>query len=219
MRVGICEDDQQLQSVLARALAAESFQVRVTGTGRDAVRVFSEDPPDLLVLDIGLPDADGRDVCQALRAHGVDAPVLFLTAHGQLTDKLSAFHAGGDDFLTKPFALAELVVRAHALLKRRAAPPAALPRELRLDPSQHGVSVGECTEALTPTEFRVLAVLIARPGVVVRRRELVAAGWPDGAIVNENTLDAYVGRLRRKLRALGANEQIETARGVGYVLR
>jgi two-component system response regulator MprA len=220
MRVGICEDDQQLQSVLARALVAESFQVRVTGTGRDAVRVFSEDPPDLLVLDIGLPDADGRDVCQALRAHGVDAPVLFLTARGQLTDKLSAFHAGGDDFLTKPFALAELVVRAHALVKRRAASSlTASPRELRLDPSRHGVSVGERTEALTPTEFRVLAVLIARPGVVVRRRELVAAGWPDGAIVNENTLDAYVGRLRRKLRALDAREQIETARGVGYVLR
>ncbi|RKQ86888.1 winged helix family two component transcriptional regulator [Solirubrobacter pauli] len=221
MRVGICEDDQQLQSVLARALAAESFRVRVTGTGRDAVRVFSEDPPDLLVLDIGLPDADGRDVCQALRAHGVDAPVLFLTARGQLADKLSAFHAGGDDFLSKPFALAELVVRAHALVKRRrvALLPAAAPGELRLDPSRHGVSVGERTEALTPTEFRVLAVLIARPGVVVRRRELVAAGWPDGAIVNENTLDAYVGRLRRKLRALDASEQIETARGVGYVLR
>jgi len=217
MRVGICEDDHQLQSVLARALAAESYQVQVTGTGRDAVRVFSENPPDLLVLDIGLPDADGRDVCQALRAHGVDAPVLFLTARGQLTDKLSAFHAGGDDFLTKPFALAELLVRAQALLKRRTQTQTS--SELRLNPSQHGISKGQLTESLTPTEFRLLAVLIARPSVVVRRRELVAAGWPDGAIVNENTLDAYVGRLRRKLRTLGADEQIETARGVGYVLR
>src|SRR5690349_6636240 len=217
MRVGICEDDQQLQSVLARALTAESFQVRVTGTGREAVRVFSEDPPDLLVLDIGLPDADGRDVCQALRAHGVDAPVLFLTARGQLTDKLSAFHAGGDDFLTKPFALAELIVRVHALLKRRAAAPAPAVG-LRLDPGRHGVSYGERTEPLTPTEYRLLAALVAKPGAVVRRRELVAAAWPDGAIVNENTLDAYVGRLRRKLRALGVDQQIETARGVGYGL-
>lgn len=221
MRVGICEDDEQLQSVLARALAAEAFEVRVTGTGSDAVRVFSEDPPDLLVLDIGLPDADGRDVCQALRAHGIDVPVLFLTARGQLTDKLAAFHAGGDDFLTKPFALAELIVRAHALVRRRVAAAPVVPSatELRLDPSRHGVSVGERSEALTPTEFRVLAALIARPGSVVRRRELVAAGWPDGAIVNQNTLDAYVGRLRRKLRSIDANEQIETARGVGYVLR
>src|SRR4051812_21456440 len=218
MRVGICEDDQQLQSVLARALRAEEFEVRVTATGRDAVRLFSADPPDLLVLDIGLPDADGRDVCQALRAHGVDAPVLFLTARAQLTDTLSAFHAGGDDFLTKPFALAELVVRAHALLRRRAAPPAAAVG-VQLDPARHGVSAGGRTEPLTPTEYRLLAALVARPGVVVRRRELVAAAWPDGAIVNENTLDAYVGRLRRKLGALEVNQQIETARGVGYVLR
>src|SRR3954467_14284881 len=159
MRVGICEDDQQLQSVLARALRAEHFDVRVTATGRDAVQAFSAEPPDLLVLDIGLPDADGRDVCQALRAHGVDAPVLFLTARGQLTDKLSAFHAGGDDFLTKPFALAELIVRAHALLRRRAPGPAPAVG-LHLDPGRHGVSVGEQTEPLTPTEFRVLAALV-----------------------------------------------------------
>jgi len=218
VRVGICEDDLQLQSVLARALSAEDFDVRVTGTGGDAVRIFSAEPPDLLVLDIGLPDADGRDVCQALRAHGVDAPVLFLTARGQLTDKLSAFHAGGDDFLTKPFALAELIVRAQALLKRRALLAARAPG-LRLDPARHGVSAGERTEALTPTEFRVLAALVARPGEVVRRRELVSAAWPDRAIVNENTLDAYIGRLRRKLRALGVDERIDTARGVGYVLR
>ena len=218
MRVGICEDDSQLRSVLTRALAAEDFEVSATATGRDAVQLFSEAPPDVLVLDIGLPDADGRDVCQALRAHGVDAPVLFLTARGQLTDKLSAFHAGGDDFLTKPFALAELLVRAHALLRRRgvAVPPVA---GLRLDPGRHGVSAGERTESLTPTEYRLLAALVARPGIVVRRRELVAAAWPDGAIVNENTLDAYVGRLRRKLRALEVDEQIETARGVGYVLK
>src|SRR3954454_11358205 len=160
MRVGICEDDQQLQSVLARALRAEEFEVRVTSTGRDAVRLFSADPPDLLVLDIGLPDADGRDVCHALRAHGVDAPVLFLTARTQLTDKLSAFHAGGDDFLTKPFALAELLVRAHALLRRRAAASAPL-AGLRLHPARHGASAGERTEALTPTEFRLLAALVA----------------------------------------------------------
>src|SRR4051812_19175521 len=221
VRVGICEDDQQLRSVLARALAAEELEVSVTANGRDAVQQFSAAPPDVLVLDIGLPDADGRDVCQALRAHGVDAPVLFLTARGQLTDKLSAFHAGGDDFLTKPFALAELLVRAHALLKRRATVDSRskVAAGLRLDPGRHGVSAGDRTEPLTPTEFRLLAALVAKPGLVVRRRELTAAAWPDGAIVNENTLDAYVGRLRRKLRALEVVEQIENARGVGYVLR
>jgi two-component system response regulator MprA len=220
VRIGICEDDEDLRSVLTRTLRDEAFEVQVTSGGREAVRAFSADPPDLLVLDIGLPDADGRDVCQALRAHGVDAPVLFLTARGQLTDRLSGFHAGGDDYLTKPFALAELIVRIRALLKRAPGVEARGPAAgLRLDPTKHGVSVAQRTEALTPTEFRLMAALAGRPGEVLRRRELVAAAWPDGAIVHDNTLDAYIGRLRRKLRELGATEELVTVRGVGYVLR
>ena len=219
LRIGICEDDDDLRSVLTRTLRDEDFEVRATAGGREAVRAFSGDPPDLLVLDIGLPDADGRDVCQALRAHGVGAPVLFLTARGQLTDRLSGFHAGGDDYLTKPFALAELIVRIRALLKRSGGGSRVPVAGLRLDPAKHGVSVGVRTEALTPTEFRLMAALAARPGEVLRRRELVAAAWPDGAIVHDNTLDAYIGRLRRKLRELGAAEELVTVRGVGYVLQ
>jgi two-component system, OmpR family, response regulator len=217
-RIGICEDDAELRSVLTRALSDEGFAVRSVAGGRQAVQAFSAEPPDLLVLDVGLPDADGRDVCQALRAHGVGAPVIFLSARGDLTDRLSGFHAGGDDYLTKPFALAELIVRIHALLKRAPAEPAPA-GALQLDPAAHGVRVGERAEPLTPTEFRLLAALAARPGEVLRRRELVAAAWPDGAIVHANTLDTYIGRLRRKLRTLGASEGIDTARGVGYVLR
>jgi two-component system response regulator MprA len=219
VRIGICEDDAELRSVLTRALTDEGFEVRPVAGGRQAVQAFSAEPPDLLVLDIGLPDADGRDVCQALRAHGVDAPVIFLTARGDLTDRLAGFHAGGDDYLTKPFALAELLVRIHALLKRGNHETAPAGSGLRLDPAAHGVRVGERAEALTPTEFRLLAALAARPGEVLRRRELVAAAWPDGAIVHANTLDTYIGRLRRKLRGLGADEEIATARGVGYVLK
>ena len=219
-RVGICEDDAGLRSVLTRALADEGFDVRAVAGGRLAVQEFSAAPPDVLVLDIGLPDADGRDVCQALRAHGVEAPVIFLTARGELTDRLAGFHAGGDDYLTKPFALAELVARVRALLKRHGREPEPPGTgELRLDPAAHGARVGDRTQALTPTEFRLLAAFAARPGEVIRRRELVAAAWPDGAIVHDNTLDAYIGRLRRKLRALESTAQIGTARGVGYVLR
>jgi two-component system response regulator MprA len=220
MRVGLCEDDAELRSVLSRALRAEGFDVRATATGRDAVARFSGDPPDVLVLDIGLPDSDGRDVCQALRAHGVEAPVLFLTARGALTDRLAGFGAGGDDYLTKPFALAELLVRVRALGRRtegRSQPPE--PGGMQLDPATHAIRAGDRNVPLTPTEFRLLAVLVARPGEVVRRRELVAAAWPDGAIVHENTLDTYVGRLRRKLRDLGVEAEISTARGVGYSLR
>jgi two-component system response regulator MprA len=221
-RIGLCEDDAELRSVLVRALRDEGFEVRATSTGHEAVEAFSAAPPDLLVLDIGLPDADGRDVCQALRVHGVGAPVLFLTALGTLTDRLSGFHAGGDDYLTKPFAVAELLVRMRALLRRsgtEAPAPAAAGGEVRLDPALHGVRVGDSSAALTPTEFRLLAALAARPGEVVRRHQLVAAAWPDGAIVHDNTLDTYIGRLRRKLRELGAATKIDTARGVGYVLR
>jgi two-component system, OmpR family, response regulator len=219
VRVGICEDDTGLRSVLSRALAAEGFEVRATATGREAVQAFSAAPPDLLVLDIGLPDADGRDVCQALRSHGVSCPVLFLTARDALTDRLSGFHAGGDDYLTKPFALAELVVRVGALLRRAGGEAEPAGSGLRLDPAGHAVRFGERSEPLTPTEFRLLAALTARPGDVVRRRELVATAWPDGAIVNDNTLDAYIARLRRKLRDVGSVEEIVTARGVGYALR
>src|SRR3954464_3528558 len=144
-RVGICEDDAGLRSVLSRALVAEGFDVRATASGRDAVQVFSDAPPELLVLDIGLPDADGRDVCQALRSHGVACPVLFLTARDALTDRLSGFHAGGDDYLTKPFALAELMVRVGALLRRAGALPARAGSSLRLDPAAHAVRCGQKT--------------------------------------------------------------------------
>jgi two-component system OmpR family response regulator len=223
---GICEDDDELRGVLREALEREGLTVRATASGADAVAAFGDDPPDVLVLDVGLPDADGRDVCQALRARGVTTPVLFLTARDALTDRLSGFHAGGDDYLTKPFALAELLVRVHALLRRAPAAAAdeqtsengAEPR-LRLDPAAHALAYGDAVVALTPTEFRLLAALAARPGEVVRRITLVAAGWPDGAIVHDNTLDAYLARIRRKLREVGASEAIHTTRGVGYALR
>jgi two-component system response regulator MprA len=215
---GICEDDDELRGVLRDALEREGYAVRATASGEEAVRVFAADPPDVIVLDVGLPDADGRDVCQALRARGVETPVLFLTARDALTDRLSGFHAGGDDYLTKPFALAELVVRVGALTRRRnGAPPGN--EGLVLDPAAHAIVHGDARVALSPTEFRLLAALSAAPGSVVRRATLVAAGWPDGAIVHANTLDAYMARIRRKLREAGAEAKVETARGVGYALR
>ena len=115
---GVCEDDDELRGIVRQALEREGFTVRATASGAEAMRVFAEEPPDVLVLDIGLPDADGRDVCQALRARGVMTPVVFLTAHDALPDRLSGFHAGGDDYLSKPFALAELLVRVRALVRR-----------------------------------------------------------------------------------------------------
>ncbi len=216
---GICEDDHELRQVIRRALELEGFEVRPTATGTEALRSYAADPPDVLVLDIGLPDADGRDVCQALRAQGVSSPVLFLTAKSDLTDRLSGFHAGGDDYLGKPFALSELLVRVHALHRR--APVAAAPAAhgFVLDAAAHAIVHGDHRVRLTPTEFRLLAVLAAKPGEVVRRAALVAAGWPDGAVVHDNTLDAYLARIRRKLRDAHASVGVTTARGIGYTLQ
>lgn len=215
--VAVCEDDPSVRRVVTEILRGEGHDVRVAHTGAEAMRLFGpEQRLDVVVMDIGLPDADGRDVCTALRAAGQHAPVLFLTAKDTLTDLVSGFSAGGDDYLTKPFAVPELVVRVAALAQRR---PAPAPAGLVLDPATFSVRHGDLDAALTPTEFRMLAALTARPGTVVRRRELVAAGWPMGAMVQENTIDSFVRRLRTKLDAVASPRRIETVRGVGYVLR
>ena len=136
-----------------------------------------------------------------------------------MTDRLAGFSAGGDDYLVKPFDLDELVARLRALLRRGGADTGVTAGALRLDPVTHAASSGEETVALTPTEFRLLAALAARPGAAVRRRELREAAWPHGGIVHDNTLDAHVARLRRKLRALPEAPEIATVHGVGYSLR
>ena len=218
--IGLCEDDYELRSVLKRSLEAEDHTVIAVSNGHEAVERVSAERPQLLVLDIGLPDADGRDVCQALRARGIDAPVLFLTARDALTDRLSGFSAGGDDYVTKPFELAELLARVRALTRRSGSSEGEeQPHELvELDPAGHAMRLAGTTVPLTPTEFRIFGALAAKRGAVVRRNELVAVAWPDGAIVNENTLDTYIARLRRKLNDVGSSDSIRTARGVGYSL-
>jgi two-component system OmpR family response regulator len=214
----VVEDDLELRGLLVRGLREEGFETSAVGTGHELLEQVGRHPPDLLVVDIGLPDADGRDVCQALRAQGVQTPVLFLTARDALTDRVTGFHAGGDDYVTKPFAFAELVVRVKALLRRSQTDSGATAGALRLDPVAHAAFVGDAKSALTPTEFRLLARLVANPGEAVRRRELVSTAWPYGARVRDNTLDAYVARLRRKLAALPGAPTIKTVHGVGYAL-
>jgi two-component system OmpR family response regulator len=215
----VVEDDTELRGVLRRGLAEEGFEVAVAADGSEALRIASERGPDLLVLDIGLPDADGRDVCQALRAQGTRAPVLFLTARDAVADRLAGFGAGGDDYLTKPFHFEELLARLRALRRRAGVDGAVAAGPLRLDPVAHAATVGDQELALTPTEFRLLAAMAGRPGEAVRRSDLIRAAWPEGAIVHDNTLDVYVARLRRKLRAAPEAPAIETVHGVGYRLR
>jgi two-component system, OmpR family, response regulator len=216
----IVEDDAPLRDVLVRSLRAEGFTPRAVANGRELLERALAAPPDALVIDIGLPDADGRDLCQALRAGGVTAPVLFLTARDALTDRLSGFTAGGDDYLTKPFDIEELVARLHALVRRSSPVDGATAEQgLTLDPSQHSVSSAGCSQPLTPTEFRLLAALAARPGKALNRRDLIRTAWPHGAIVQDNTLDVYIARIRRKLGALPDAPTIKTLHGLGYRLQ
>jgi len=219
--VGIVEDDNQLRRTLSSGLTDEGFSVVLAvATGAELLERWDTAAPSLLVLDIGLPDADGRDVAMALRARSVGVPILMLTARGNLVDRLGGFHAGADDYLVKPFAFAELIVRLEALARRRPGGDASV-EGLRLDPATHAMSStldsGVSVDVpLTPTEFRLLALMIARRGQVVRRRALVAAGWPEGAIVTENTLDTYVARIRRKIAQVDPASSVSTVRGVGY---
>src|SRR3954469_10632473 len=218
-RVLVVEDDGALRRILRRGLEEEGFEVMLANTGKDAASLAEAESPNLLVVDIGLPDADGRDVVQAIRSRRVESPVLFLTARDQMVDRLAGFSAGGDDYLTKPFEFAELIARLRALLRRSAGNlPVAVAGDLRLDPAVHAVASGETTVPLTPTEFRLLGALVGRHGETVRRRELGATGWPDGAIVHDNTLDVYLARLRRKLAKLPTEARIGTVHGVGYKL-
>jgi two-component system OmpR family response regulator len=217
-RILIAEDDDELRGLIARGLREEGFDVAATATATGLQQLADRRPADAIILDIGLPDADGRDLCQALRARGVHAPVLFLTARDALPDRLSGFAAGGDDYLVKPFSFDELVARLRAQL-RRGGGDARDASGLMVDPATHSARFGGAAVALTPTEYRLLGALVGRSGETVRRRELIQAGWPHGAIVHANTLDAYVARIRRKLRRLPGAPTISTSHGVGYGIR
>ncbi len=220
VRVLVVEDDARLRDALRRALTEALAEVHVAPDGAAAL-LATTDPAnhfDVIILDIGLPDSDGRDVCQAMRTRGVSAPVLFLTARGQVGDIVSGFAAGGDDYLAKPFHVAELVARVTALARRRETVRGALDDTFHLDPTNHRLTSGETAVDLTPTEFRILAAMLSRPGRVHRRRELVTAAWPIGAVVHDNTLDQYATRIRRKLRQLPGSPLLTTVHGVGYRL-
>lgn len=214
--IGVCEDQEPIRRVLVRALRQAGHEVLVARDGREALARFSPDQAlDVVVMDIGLPDSDGRDVVQALKSAGQHAPVLFLTALGATHERLSGFAAGADDYVVKPFEVREVLARLEVLARRG---PAVRPDAsgLVLDPVAHAARTPSGQVLLTPTEFRVLAAITARPGEVVRRRTVVAAAWPDGALVSENTIDSFIRRVRAKLDEIGSPTVIRTVRGVGY---
>jgi two-component system, OmpR family, response regulator len=214
----VVEDDRELLELLLRGLREEGVHASGALTGHEALERVKTEEPDVLIIDVGLPDADGRDVCQAMRSQGVAAPVLFLTARDAVTDRLTGFAAGADDYITKPFVFEELVARLRVWLRRSGVSATLAVTGMQLDPVRLSLTVGEKSAKLTPTEFRLLAALAGRSGETLRRAELIATGWPAGAVVHDNTLDVYIRRIRRKLEDLEAPCGLTTTHGVGYAL-
>lgn len=211
----LVEDETPLRANLRKGLRMAGFEAYAAASGTEFLDLINRHRPDVMVLDIGLPDADGRDVAMAARARGFDAPILFLTALGSKVDRLTGFNAGADDYVVKPFDFDELVARLRALTRRVA--PRATVEGPHLDPGTLSVVEGEQSVTLTPTEFRLVAALASAEGVLTRD-ELIRAAWPPGAYVSENTLDSYIARVRRKLRDVPAF-RIKTVHRVGYRLR
>jgi DNA-binding response OmpR family regulator len=219
-RVLLVEDESDIVAPLVRTLEREGYAVDLAGTGRDAITVATRENPDIVILDLGLPDMDGVDVCRGLRDAGYQGGVLMLTARSRELDRVAGLDAGADDYLAKPFGLAELLARLRALLRRTTVRAAATPyeRRLQLDLDAHRVRVGDREIALTGKEFDVLAVLMASRGKVVLRSHLMSEVWSEGWYGSTKTLDVTIGRLRQKLENAGTAERVVTVRGVGFRL-
>ena len=220
MRVLLVEDDRKAAKLLAKGLQEEGFVVDVAATGEDGDEQASVNEYDVIVLDWLLPGKDGLAVCRALRARGVSTPILMLTARDSLDDRVDGLGAGADDYLTKPFAFAELLARLRALLRRaRLAQPTVLRvTDLALDPASRKVTRAGTPVVLTPREYALLEVLMRHAGETVSRTRLVERVWDDAADVLDNLVDVHVSHLRKKIDRPGSVPLIHTVRGFGYQL-
>jgi len=217
----VVDDEASVRQALERALRLEGFAVATAAGGRAALEEVAARPPAVVVLDVMMPDLDGVSVVRRMRADGVDVPVCILSARDEVDDRVAGLQAGADDYLVKPFALAELTARLNALLRRRgreAAGPIVV-GDLIVDPRRHVVSRGG--RALEPTrrEFDLLEVFARHPGQVLSREQLLTQVWGYATDVETNVVDVFVGYVRRKLEADGAPRMLHTVRGIGWVLR
>ena len=225
-RILIVEDEEKLASLIRRGLREHGLAADVAGTGEDALWMAGATAYDSIVLDVMLPGIDGFDTCRRLRADGVWSPVLMLTARDAVTDRVDGLDAGADDYLTKPFALDELLARVRALHRRSSrradmeADEAPLTfADLTLDPVTRDVTRAERKLSLTRTEFALLELFLRRPKRVLERSFILEEVWGFDFPTTANSLEVYVGYVRRKLEAEGEDRLLHTVRGVGYVLR
>jgi len=220
MRVLVVEDDQEAARLLARGLREEGWVVDVAHSGETGDEMASVNSYDAIVLDWLLPDRDGIAVCRSLRARGLHVPILLLTARDAVEDRVLGLNAGADDYLTKPFAFAELLARLHALLRRSelTRPVLLTVGDLSLDPLSHVVTRGGAPISLTPREYAILETLMRRAGEVVSRVHLGESVWENDLDSLTNLVDVHMSHLRRKVDRGGMPPLIHTVRGYGYRL-
>lgn len=221
-RILLIEDDDRVRDAVAAALQSAGWECVGVGSGEEALAAFARGPFDLLVLDLGLPGISGIEVLRQLRARS-DVPVLVMTAAGGLDDRVAGFDFGADDYVVKPFEIAELERRVRAVLRRATGPrPDDVlhgPQDIRVHLRAHEAYVREQQLRLTPKEFEVLRVLLSRRGEVIAPDDLSIEIWGYETFGSRNYVEAHVSRLRSKLSEAGAREAIVTVRGVGYTIR
>jgi two-component system OmpR family response regulator len=217
----VVDDEESLCDLVSSALRFAGYAVRVEGNGLDALRSVKAEVPDLIVLDVNMPEMDGFEVCRRLRRDGVQVPVIFLTARDDIDDLRTGFRHGGDDYLTKPFRLEELGLRIEALLRRAGGveePARMLVGDLVIDEDAHQVWRGEEEVPLSPTEFRLLRFLALNKGRVMSKGQIVNHVWEYDFDGTYGIVETYISYLRKKLGDAD-NTLIQTVRGVGYVIR
>jgi two-component system response regulator MprA len=222
----VVDDEPALRAALSRALELAGFRVRTASNGAVALQQIAEHPPDVMVLDVMMPTVGGLEVCRRLRASGNRLPVLILTARDQVGDRVDGLDAGADDYLVKPFALEELQARIRALLRRTREPAAGEAAEhplsyadLTLDPATRQATRGGRRFDLTRTEFALLELLMRNAGRVLTREVIMDRVWGYELEPVSNSLEVFIGYLRRKTEAAGEGRIIHTVRGIGYQLR
>lgn len=222
MRILLVDDEQALLRSVARSLRFEGYHVVPASSGEEALEMLPVATPDAIVLDVMMPGLDGLATCRALRAAGDRTPVLMLTAKSEVGDRVAGLDAGADDYLVKPFAYEELLARLRALLRRSGGSEADQPLTfgpLLLDPAGWQVSAAGQPLELTRTEFALLEIFMRHPRQVLTRTQLYDAVWGGELDESSNSLDVYIGYLRRKLEQRTGERLIHTVRGIGYVLR